>query len=541
MPPHHPIFGHLLVVNNILSELPRAAHAHYLPSRIHRRYPDLGPIYYLDMYPFAPPFLVCVSPTVISQFTTQSGNELPNHPGVKKYLLPITGGRDLASMEGEEWKRWRKIYNPGFGAGHIMNLVPAIVEEVSVFVDILREHARKGDLFSLDEAAINLTMDVIGRVAFSNHQHKNRDHKLSSQTTPNPLTSALRRQVRWCSFGAEPNPFDYMNPLKPLVHWYNSRIMNKYMSRVLESRYPSSSTPPPTKPPSTTTNPSTKKSKAVIDLAHAEYLSSLPSPKNPPSPTTSNPSPRTIEPFSKATQGHMLLFLLGGHDTTATTLTYALHALSSHPHALSRLRAEHTLVFGPSPSPSPTPPHHSLNNLPYTTATIKETLRLYPVVSAPRLGRTHHHLHHNSQPFPTESMLVWSCHHFLHRSPAHWPRADEFLPERWLVGPQHELFPTHGACWRPFEYGPRACIGRELAMTELKVALVMVARFFDVQEGYAEVDRVKEKGWWGGRRERKEVDGERAYQIQVGSARASDGFPCRVREVGADVKQGRVE
>lgn len=46
-----------------------------------------------------------------------------------------------------------------------MNLVPAIVEEVSVFVDILREHARKGDLFSLDEAAINLTMDVIGRVA----------------------------------------------------------------------------------------------------------------------------------------------------------------------------------------------------------------------------------------------------------------------------------------------------------------------------------------------------------------------------------------
>ena len=164
MPPHHPIFGHLLVANTALSNLPRDAHAHYLPSQIRLKYPSLGPVYYLDMWPFAPPFLVATSPTVISQFT-QSESHLPNHPGIRKYLYPITGGGDLASMEGEEWKRWRKIYNPGFSAGHIQTLVPTIVEEVGIFVDILKEHARKGDMFSLDEAAINATMDVIGRVA----------------------------------------------------------------------------------------------------------------------------------------------------------------------------------------------------------------------------------------------------------------------------------------------------------------------------------------------------------------------------------------
>lgn len=68
-------------------------------------------------------------------------------------------------MEGEEWKRWRKIYNPGFSAGNIQTLVPTIVEEVGIFVDILKDHARRRDMFSLDEAAINATMDVIGRVA----------------------------------------------------------------------------------------------------------------------------------------------------------------------------------------------------------------------------------------------------------------------------------------------------------------------------------------------------------------------------------------
>ncbi|KAL8715306.1 MAG: hypothetical protein Q9225_006430, partial [Loekoesia sp. 1 TL-2023] len=164
MPPHHPIFGHLLIANDILSQLPRDAHAHYLADQMRRKYPDLGPVYYLDMWPFAPPFLVAISPTVISQFT-QSEIALPNHPNIRKYLLPITGGGDLASMEGEEWKRWRKIFNPGFSASHINTLVPTIVEEVSVFVDILKEHAKKGDIFSLDEAAINLTMDVISRVA----------------------------------------------------------------------------------------------------------------------------------------------------------------------------------------------------------------------------------------------------------------------------------------------------------------------------------------------------------------------------------------
>ncbi|KAL8923741.1 MAG: hypothetical protein Q9172_002987, partial [Xanthocarpia lactea] len=375
MPPHHPVFGHLLVTNTALSNLPRDAHAHYLPSQIWLKYPSLGPVYYLDMWPFAPPFLVAVSPTVISQFT-QSETHLPNHPGIRKYLLPITGGGDLASMEGEEWKRWRKIYNPGFSAGHIQTLVPTIVEEVSVFVDILKEHARKGDVFSLDEAAINATMDVIGRVAFHplTQNVDYRDHKFDTQCSPNPMTTALRSQIRWCSFGAEPNPFDYMNPFKPLVHWYNTRIMDRYMTRVLKERYPSSR--PSTKSDSTTSSssasstPNPKKSKAVIDLAHAEFQASTPQNAN-------------NESFATAALPQMKLFILGGHDTTATTITYLFHLLSLPAHAphLHTLQQEHSTIFGRDPTSAPaklTSHPELLNQLPYTLAIIKETLRLFP-------------------------------------------------------------------------------------------------------------------------------------------------------------------
>lgn len=77
-------------------------------------------------------------------------------------------------------------------------------------------------------------------------------------------------------------------------------------------------------------------------------------------------------------------------------------------------------------------------------------------------------------------------------------------------------------------------------MVELKVVLVLSVRVVRVRGAYGEFDaRGKRKGWgiwWGRRREegRKEVEGERAYQIQLGSARASDGFPARVEMVGWD-------
>lgn len=58
--------------------------------------------------------------------------------------------------------------------------------------------------------------------------------------------------------------------------------------------------------------------------------------------------------------------------------------------------------------------------------------------------------------------------------------------------------------WRPFEKGPRACIGQELAMLEMKVILAMTVGGFDVQADYEEwekeIGRVEPGSEMGGRR-----------------------------------------
>ena len=67
-------------------------------------------------------------------------------------------------MDGTEHKRWRAIFNPGFSSAHLMTLVGGIVDDSMVFTKILGRHAKKQEIFSLEEATTRATVDIIGRV-----------------------------------------------------------------------------------------------------------------------------------------------------------------------------------------------------------------------------------------------------------------------------------------------------------------------------------------------------------------------------------------
>lgn len=84
---------------------------------------------------------------------------------------------------------------------------------------------------------------------------------------------------------------------------------------------------------------------------------------------------------------------------------------------------------------------------------------------------------------------MFTIHTELHRAPTYWHRPEDFLPERWLVGPGHELHPMKGA-YRAFEIGPRNCVAQAFVMTELRVILACIVREFDFQPAYDEWDRL---------------------------------------------------
>lgn len=163
MPPYHPIFGHLLLSQSILGQLPKDVHGHYVPDLIRRRYPELSSAFYLDNWPFATPMLIVTSPE--GAYQACQDRSLPKFAALRSFMKPLTGGEDLVTMEGKQWQTWRTIFNPGFSASHLMTLVPGIVKDTSVFCEILRDHAKNGQIFSLEQAAIRVTLDIIGRVS----------------------------------------------------------------------------------------------------------------------------------------------------------------------------------------------------------------------------------------------------------------------------------------------------------------------------------------------------------------------------------------
>ncbi len=69
----------------------------------------------------------------------------------------------------------------------------------------------------------------------------------------------------------------------------------------------------------------------------------------------------------------LMTFMLAGHETTATVLTWTFHLLAQHPDVRARLHDELASELG-----GEVPSAGQLDHLPYTRAVILEAMRLYP-------------------------------------------------------------------------------------------------------------------------------------------------------------------
>ena len=266
-------------------------------------------------------------------------------------------------------------------------------------------------------------------------------------------------------------------------------------------------------------NDASDRGKSVIDLVLQAYLSQ-----------TGDQESKELDPdFRIFAIRQIRLFLFAGHDSTSSTICYAFHLLSKNQASLEKIRAEHDRVLGTDVSSawSLLEAHPKvLASLPYTTAVVKETLRLFPPAASSRQGKPNTVIYSDlGHSCPTDDVImIWTIHVELHRHPNYWVRPDEFLPERWLVGPEDELFPKKEA-WRAFEVGPRNCIAQGLVMMELKVVLALLARQFEVRDAYAEWDRLHPRKEWEVERTYR---GERAYQMEEAAAHPVEHYPCRV-------------
>lgn len=390
----------------------------------------------------------------------------------------------MVTLEGHQWKALRSIFNPGFNAGHLMTVVPYIVDSTLVFVDIMKEKAKEDKLLSMDVYTTRLTIDIIGKVAL--------DADFDSQLRPHPIVTTFRKQVSLMPSESTIGPLENINLVRSFRVWWNGRKLDALVGAELDKRvaYRQSSQD------GTIKSSSTERKRSIVDLALDAYEKETRESKE--KGTSSGMS----SSFRASAIDSVKTFIFAGHDTTSATLSYTLYLLHLHPPVQQKLVAELDAVFGPSCDASSIAASiksdpHCINKLEYLTAIVKEVLRLFPPASTlrqfihPSDGKDAFLIDPKSQQsYPLTNFLIWPVAHMIHRNADFFPDPIAFIPERFIPAqtpfPDAKLFTPAGKdAWRPFEKGPRNCIGQELAMIESKVVLAMICKEFDFVPEYS--------------------------------------------------------
>nr|ADF87562.1 cytochrome P450 CYP12A6 [Drosophila wassermani] len=180
--------------------------------------------------------------------------------------------------------------------------------------------------------------------------------------------------------------------------------------------------------------------------------------------------------------------LMAGVDTTTSAFTGTLICLAKNPEKQAKLREEIRRIL---PNKDSDFTEASMKNMPYLRACMKESLRLYPLTSGnSRIVKSDIIL--NGYQIPSNTQVVMLSTGLL-TNEEHYPRSQEFLPERWLrtenkvasdKGCSLPLKPSSPFVYLPFGFGPRMCIGKRIVEMELELGIARLIRNFNVEFNY---------------------------------------------------------
>ena len=174
-----------------------------------------------------------------------------------------------------------------------------------------------------------------------------------------------------------------------------------------------------------------------------------------------------LDPLSDAElHDELKALLIAGHTTTASALAWTWYTLSEHPEARGQIEQEsRDVLAGRAPGADDLP------RLGYTRRVIEEVLRLYPPTWL--TARTPMEDDELGGYRISAGTLILLSPYVTHRHPGVWEAPERFDPDRF--GPEPSAARPPFAHF-PFGGGPRRCIGRALATTEIQYIVATMAQ-----------------------------------------------------------------
>jgi cytochrome P450 len=337
-------------------------------------------------------------------------------------------GNSMFVTSGDTWRRQRKMVDPAFSHMRINRAFEFMGAAVDDYEARLARQAASGESFSLDAAMSHLTADVITRTIFS--------VPLDEGPSQTVFDNFMRFERQVGSIDLKRLLWD--KPWSP--HEQPAAVreacanIREQLGRMLDAR-----------------------------LEHPEYDDIA-------GAVLDARDTDTGQPFTREELIDQLgVFFLAGHETTASSLTWAFFILSQRPDVVARIRAEVAEVAGNGPVLL----EHT-KRLPYIRNFFREVLRLYPPITfLPRVAAKDTEIAGRRVPRGTMLMIApWS----MHRHVKLWKDPELFDPDRFL--PECEAQQVPGS-YLPFGAGPRVCVGAAFATIETALILARLTRRFD--------------------------------------------------------------
>lgn len=187
--------------------------------------------------------------------------------------------------------------------------------------------------------------------------------------------------------------------------------------------------------------------------------------------------------------GEANVLMIAGSDTTSTSLAATIFYLVRNTGAMAKLKKE---VRGNFSNVDEIVSGTRLNDLIYLKSCIDEAMRLAPAVPGAIPREVMEGGVEVDGVFLPEGTDCGTPAFSIHRHPDYYRDPLSYIPERWIegatcqtaVGSWKSTKDTVEAARRafcPFSIGPRGCIGKSMALMELRLTIARMMFLFDIQ------------------------------------------------------------
>lgn len=369
-------------------------------------------------------------PELLDEVLKARPDDFPKSDRIGEGLRPLLG-QSVFVTNGETWKRQRRIIDPAFAGGRLREIFPAMETAAEAAI------ARVGKLdlsqpVEVEEVASHIAADVIFRALFSipieDHVAGQLFHEFKAYQRSQPILNAAA--------------FVRLPPWVPRAHRRNVRKTAGRIRDLIRDL-------------TTARMAEIEAGRAPDDLA-TRIMTTL--------------DPETGQTFNVDEMvDQVAIFLLAGHETSASALAWALYLLAANPDWQAR-------VAGEAEALAKSHTFGELSMLSVSRDVFREALRLYPPVPMMVRETTCPEMFRNRQIKPGSQVVISPWH--LHRHTRMWDRPDDFDPGRWAT---ENGKTCQREAYLPFSAGPRVCPGAGFAMAEGVLMLSRITRAFHLE------------------------------------------------------------